>query len=133
MLLDRDGAGETLVGGPGSDVLIGGNGNDHFLYNATNEGMDHILDFGNGSDVLDFNHSAFGNGLAVGGLNTGTLDPSHFVANGTGPTNANQNFWFNTTNSTLYFDADGSGAGSPVAMAKLENSHVVANTEIHMT
>ena len=102
---------ETLIGGLGSDTLTGNAGNDHFQYNATNEGMDHIVDFGTGSDVLDFNHLAFGGGLAGGGADTGTLDPTHFVANGTGPTNTSQKFWYNTTDHTVYFDADGVWCG----------------------
>ena len=51
---------------------------------AVNDGLDHITDFsghGGQNDVLDFDHLAFGNGLAVGGADTGTLDASHFVAN----------------------------------------------------
>jgi hypothetical protein len=54
------------------------------------------------------------------------------VANGTGATNVNEKFWYNTTNHTLYFDVDGSGAGAPIAMAKLENAHALASGEIHM-
>ena len=123
---------DTLTGGAGNDTLTGGSGNDHFVYNATNEGLDHIIDFGTGSDELDFKHTAFGNGLASGGADTGTLGSSHFVANGTGPTNANQVFWYNTADHTLYYDADGSGAGAAIAMAKLENNHALVSGEIHM-
>lgn len=39
---------------------------------------------GGQNDVLDFDYQAFGNGLAVGSADTGTLDPSHFVAAGAG-------------------------------------------------
>ena len=71
----------------------GGGGADHFVYAAVNSGLDHIVDFsghGGQNDVLDFDHLAFGNGLAAGGADTGTLDASHFVANATGATNAQQ-------------------------------------------
>ena len=82
--------------------------------------------------VLDFDHQAFGNGLAVGGADTGTLDASHFVANATGATNAQQVYWYNTSNSTLYYDADGSGSGAAVAVAVFNNGFVLNSTDIHL-
>jgi Ca2+-binding RTX toxin-like protein len=50
---------DTLTGGPGSNTLTGGAGADHFVYNATNEGLDHIVDFTPGTDVLDFKSSVW--------------------------------------------------------------------------
>ena len=134
ILLDRAGGNDTLVGNGGSDVLIGGDGNDHFLYNATTDGPDHILDFGNGANSIDFSHTAFGNGLAVGGLNTGTLDPSHFVSGATEGAFAGSGpgFFFNTTDHTLYYDSNGNAAAGQIAMAKLENNHALVSAEIHV-
>ena len=82
--------------------------------------------------MFDFSQAAFGSGLATGGASTGTLDASHFVADGTGPTTAAQVFWYNTADHTLYYDADGSGAGAPVAVAVLDNLFTVNNTDIHL-
>jgi Ca2+-binding RTX toxin-like protein len=124
-----------LEGQGGNDTLTGGTGLDHFIYSAINDGLDQILDFnghGGQNDVLDFDHQAFGNGLAVGGADTGTLDASHFVANATGATNAQQVYWYNTSNSTLYYDADGSGSGAAVAVAVFNNGFVLNSTDIHL-
>ena len=128
----KGGAGnDVLIGGTGNDTLTGGAGNDQFVFNATNEGLDKITDFHLG-DLVDFSRAGFGNGLAVGGANTGLLDPSHFVANATGPTNALQELWFDTSNHTLYFDANGSALGGQVAMAHLQNNFMLHSTDIHI-
>ena len=120
-----------MIGGAGKDTLTGGAGLDQFVFNLTNEGLDQIKDFSLG-DLIDFSHLGFGNGLAVGGADTGLLDPSHFVANATGPTNALQEFWFNTSTHTLYFDANGSGAGGQIAMAHLQTNYLLHSTDIHL-
>src|SRR5262249_48751617 len=102
---------DRLNGGADSDTLIGGTGADTFRYTTTADGLDHINDFdghGGQTDVIEFDHVAFGDGLAAGGQNTGTLDASHFVADNIGPTDATQVFWYNTDDHTLYYDADGS-------------------------
>jgi Ca2+-binding RTX toxin-like protein len=122
---------DVLVGGVGNDTLTGGAGLDQFVFNATNEGLDQIKDFSAG-DLVDFSHSGFGNGLAVGGAIIGVLDPSHFIANATGPTNALQEFWFNTSTHTLYFDANGSGVGGQIAIAHLQTNYLLHNTDIHL-
>ena len=83
------------------------------------------------SDRIDFAAAGFGSHLAAGSANTGVLDPSHFVANATGPTNTAQEFWFDTANQTLYFDATGSAPGGhQIAMAHLQNSYVLHSTDI---
>jgi hypothetical protein len=131
--LEGQGGDDTLIGGGGNDILIGGAGADLFTYTATNEGVDQITDFsghGGGGDLFRFDHLAFGNGLAELGADTGVLDAARFVADGTGPTTADQVFWFNTTDSRLYFDADGSGAGAAVAIVQLNNGFVPNNTDL---
>jgi Ca2+-binding RTX toxin-like protein len=125
------GGNNVMVGGTGNDKLFGGSGNDQFVFNATNEGIDQIYNFHAG-DLVDFAAASFGSHhLAVPGANnTGVLDPSHFVANATGPTNAAQEFWFNTSTHKLYFDFNGSAPGGQVAMAHLQNSYVLHSTDI---
>ena len=122
---------DILIGGAGNDTLTGGAGNDQFVFNKITEGLDQITDFSLG-DHVDFSASAFGLGLglAVGGIDTGVLDPSHFVANATGPTTASQEFWFNTSNHTLYYDSNGSAAGGQTAMAHLQTNFTLHSTDI---
>ena len=124
---------DTITGGAGNDQLVGGNNNDKFVFNLASEGLDHIFDFGAaGTDEIDFHHLAFGN-LATGNTATGTLDVSHFASNVSGTaTAATAQFVYNTTTSILYYDADGTGAGAAIAMAKLENAFALQNTDIHL-
>ena len=124
------GGNSVLVGGLGSDTLRGGSGHDQFLYNASNEGSDRVYNFQSG-DHFDFSAVGFGGQLAVSGADTGVLDPSHFIANSHGPTTAAQEFWFNTANHTLYFDADGSGSAShAVAIAQLQSNYILHSTDL---
>jgi Ca2+-binding RTX toxin-like protein len=127
--LSGGGGNNVFIGGTGNDTLIGGAGNDQFVFNATNEGLDQILNFHVG-DFIDFATAGFGSHLAGASANTGALDPSHFVANATGPTNSAQDFWFNTSSHTLYFDSNGSAPGGQVAIAHLQNSYVLHSSDI---
>ena len=125
--LSGGGGDDVLIGGGGSDTLTGGAGADHFVYNAISEGLDHIVDFAPGTDVLDFKSSAFGN------LTTGTLSAANFDSNATGTaTHAGPEFIYNTTSHVLSFDADGTGAAVAIQMAHLENGVPLANTNIHI-
>jgi len=127
--LTSTGGNNVMVGGAGNDTLIGGAGNDQFVFNATSEGLDQVYNFHAG-DLIDFAAAGFGSHLATGGANTGVLDASHFIANATGPTTAAQEFWFNTATHTLYYDANGSAPGGQIAIAHLQNSYVLHNTDI---
>lgn len=123
--ISSTGGNNVMIGGAGSDRLFGGSGNDQFVYNASSEGSDRVYNFHAG-DHFDFSAIGFGPGLAVG-----VLDAAHFIANATGPTTAAQEFWFNTSNHTLYFDADGSGSNAhPVAIAQLENNYALHNIDL---
>ncbi|QWG16190.1 VCBS domain-containing protein [Bradyrhizobium sediminis] len=128
--LSGGGGDDILVGGGGIDTLTGGAGVDHFQYNATSEGLDHIIDFsGHGGqlDVLEFDNAAFGS------LGVGTLDVSHFASNASGTaTAATAQFVYNTTSHTLSYDSDGTGAAAAIAMAVLENGFALNNTDIRI-
>ena len=129
--INATGGNNVMVGGAGNDTLVGGAGNDQFVFNATSEGLDQVYNFHAG-DLIDFAAAGFGSHLAAGSANTGVLDASHFVANATGPTTAAQEFWFNTSTHTLYFDANGSAPGGQIAIAHLQNNYVLHNTDILM-
>lgn len=51
---------DIITGGANGDRLLGRSGNDIFVYNATNEGNDRLLDFSSNDDALHFRASAFG-------------------------------------------------------------------------
>jgi hypothetical protein len=104
---------------------------DIFVQDSTSLLRSIIADFILG-DLIDFAQAGFGKGLAVGGANTGLLDPSHFIANATGPTNMLADFWFNTSTETLYFDSNGSLPGGQTAMAHLQTNFTLHSTDIHL-
>jgi large repetitive protein len=94
-----------IAGGKGNDVLIGGTGTDTFVLNTPNNGIDYISDFA-ASEKLDI--SSFG--LSTFALRTGA---------GVTTANAANQFIFNTTNGSLYFDADGASGNAAVQIATL--------------
>jgi Ca2+-binding RTX toxin-like protein len=117
---------DTLIGGRGADILTGGSGADRFRFNATDEGLDQIVDFSTG-DLIDILGSAFGE------LPAGTLSASLFSPNADGSfSNGTQRFSFDQASDTLYYDADGSGAAARIALAQLENGATLTNTDIRV-
>ena len=112
------GGGDQIRSMGGDDYLVGGTGADEFYFEAAAvNGLDRIADFVSGADKLVFRGS---DGYAGATLtyNTGA-GPA--VATTTGP-----EFIYNTTKQTLYFDADGDGAGAAIQIASLnENPPVV--------
>jgi Ca2+-binding RTX toxin-like protein len=125
------GGNDVIIGGGGNDLLIGGAGNDHFRFTAKTDGIDTIVDFTSGVDVVEFSRAAFGNHLAVNNLNTGILNPTHFTLD-TAPTTSGPVFSYLTATHTLYYDADGSGAGAAVAMAQFAPDVTLHSTDIHL-
>ncbi len=113
---------DTLNGGAGRDVLTGGGtGDDTFVFDSLVGLGDRITDFGNDmadNDVIQIKAAAFKGGL-VGG---GTLLATQFVerANGNAALDGNDRFIFRTSDTTLWFDADGQGGKGPVLVADLQ-------------
>lgn len=122
---------DTLEGKHGSDRLWGGPGKDHFVYTASTDGRDEIMDFAKG-DALDFSHRAFGDGLAASNLNVGALDRAHFVANSRGPITPDQKFWYNGAKDILYYDSDGSGTAKAIAVIHFANGFTPSDADIHL-
>ncbi len=109
------GGNDTLIGGTGLDVLQGNSGADRFLWNALVEVGDVIQDFVSGEDKLVFDASAF---IQFG---PALVEGVNFVSN-TAPiaATANATFLWDSDDTVLYFDADGTGTGGPVLVADLQ-------------
>ncbi|MFH6787351.1 MULTISPECIES: polysaccharide deacetylase family protein [Methylobacterium] len=123
------GGDDFIDGGAGADTLTGGAGNDTFAFSAA-------LVTGNADHITDFSPSATGNNdtiqlsSSVFNIPTGTLASTAFKSmSSTNPasvTNAAENpatrILYNKALGTLYYDADGSQAGSnPTLFATLDN------------
>src|SRR5437762_7339271 len=122
-----------MVGVGGGDSLSGGDGGDDFRYNAKTDGIDSIVDFAHGEDVLDFDHTGFGNHLARRNAETGALDPNQFAATSDGhATAARAQFLYNTTDGTLSFDADGTGHSAAIKIAVLGVGANLSSADIHL-
>jgi serralysin len=114
---------DRLIGGAGLDYLYGGDGWDVFVLQNLNANRDSIYDFVSGSDRLEISRGVFGNFDSSGAV----AASAWFVANATGvAADANDRFLYNTTNGTLYFDADGSGSGLRVQIATISGGPTLA-------
>ncbi len=116
---------DTLIGGAGADTLVGSAGADVMVYSSATEGGDFIKAF-DADDSFQFSASGFG----LEGLE-GALLAANFAS---GTTNAAQDaddfFVFRTTDDTLWFDADGNGAGAAVMIADLSTNYTLTHSQI---
>ena len=127
--LDGATGGDWLVGGRGIDSLIGGAANDTFMFQNLDQIGDVIADFmataGN-DDRFQFSASGFGGGLVIG-----TLAASRFQSRADNlAQDADDRFIFRTTDQTLWFDVDGSGAALAVMVADLQTGAIVTAADI---
>ncbi|HRX36051.1 MAG TPA: calcium-binding protein [Aestuariivirga sp.] len=116
---------DRLVGGLGADTLTGENGSDWFSYYATNEGGDTVTDFASGTDVFRFKGAAFASLTAAAYSTANFISRADNVAQ-----DANDFFVFRTTDKSLWFDADGNGAGAAVMIADLQNTATMVFSDI---
>ena len=130
---------DTLIGGDGddrlqgagwSDTMTGGAGRDEFLFEGAGSGtVDRVLDFTVGTDELlfeNFNLSALG---AAGSWSTGD---GRFVAaaGATSGRDADDRLIYNTSTGSLYYDADGSGAGVAQIIATFQGNPALSASDI---
>ncbi|MBB3444188.1 calcium-binding protein [Rhizobium sp. BK379] len=116
-----------LTGGAGNDRLIGGNGNDVLRGGA---GADHfVFDFKPGAynnidKIEDFSESAADKIVLDQDIFT-AIDPASFSAEnfvlGTKALDSNDRLIYDQTTGKLFYDADGSGRGTPLQIATLTN------------
>lgn len=115
---------DVIKGGLGNDRLIGGKGADQFVFTAL-DSKDVITDFSaKDKDKLGLAASVF-NSLANG------ISPGNLAMNNTGISSDGDDFLiFNTSNKTLYYDADGNGATyQAIAVAELLGISKLAHTD----
>ena len=113
--------GDTIYGGSGNDTLYGGQGTDQFIYDRTSDPVDLIMDFEHGVDKIIFDNSAYT------ALADGPLSASAF-ATGTATTAAHRIVYNNLTGE-LFYDADGSGAGTQVLIADFNDLPVLTASD----
>ena len=117
---------DRITGAAGPDFLAGGAGDDTFVFNLPSEGADTIGDFAVGADVLEFSAAGFGGGLTAG-MDVATVYGSSGDATFGSST---ERFHYDTSSSTLYFDADGNNPGAAVALAQFANGVVVGPNDL---
>lgn len=107
---------DTLMGGAGSDLMQGQGGADTFRWRMLDRTTyDFISGFDGTADRLEFSAAALGGLLPIG-----TLDPASLAFDA--PVGEAPQFVFRTLtrlNSQLSWDADGSGAGKAVVIARI--------------
>lgn len=117
---------DTLSGGADRDTLTGGAGSDAFrfagAYPAANA-VDVVRDFVQGTDRIELEAYYHPN------IGAGPLDPAKFLV-GTNALTADQRLIYNPAKDVLYYDTDGSGAQSMVAIARFEGDIMLAASDI---
>lgn len=128
--LDGAGGNDTLTGGAGVDTLTGGLGDDVFVFVLQTDGGDVITDFSSNAagnnDSIRVDAAGFGGGLVAGVLAAGQFQSrADNLAQ-----DADDRFIFRTTDKTLWFDADGNGAGAAILLADLQDGATMTAADI---
>jgi serralysin len=129
--LEGSGGNDTLSGGGGNDTLVGGAGSDQFVFLQTpaTGGVDRITDLVSGTDELVFENGAFTGLGAAGAFGAGD---GRFAAGAgfTSGRDASDRLVYDTTTGSLYYDADGSGAGGAQLVATFQGNPAITATDI---
>jgi Ca2+-binding RTX toxin-like protein len=140
-------AGDTLIGGAGGqtlsgrggfdvyegragvDTLWGGAGEDDFIFREMGDAnADRISDFASGADDIMLDDAAF---TTIGAIGNFAAGDTRFKANSGGTaTETDDRVIFNTSTGQLYYDADGSGAGTAQLIATVQSGATVAAIDI---
>lgn len=105
---------DLLQGGIGSDQLTGGTGADQFRFDTSilYGDIDSISDFELGVDTIQMAKAIFLN------LDLGALSASAFVT-GTSAQDSDDRIIYDDATGSLYYDADGNGAGAAIKFASV--------------
>lgn len=118
---------DILTGGHGNDVLGGGAGADDFVFSSVAvNGHDHVVDFVHGVDRLVLTGSDYG--FAGGHV----LTNAQFTA-GDAAAGSSAQFVWDAAAGKLWWDADGSGAGTAYELALISNGATVTKDDLYFT
>lgn len=111
------GAGNDILnGGLGNDRLTGGSGLDSFRFTTTPNAIsnvDRLLDFSSVDDRIQLDNAVFTTLGATGAL------PAAMFRLGAAAADATDRIVYHQASGSLYYDADGNGAGAAVRIATL--------------
>jgi Ca2+-binding RTX toxin-like protein len=128
--LTGQGGADTLWGAGGIDTLWGGGGADTFIFRETGSAnADSVRDWASGTDKVALDDAAMS---ALGARGNFSAGDARFAA-GAGFTlgrDASDRVVYNTSTGSLYYDADGSGAGAAQLIATFAGNPAVAAIDI---
>lgn len=134
-LMDGGAGDDVLTGGMGADMLTGGPGSDTFMYLKSTEGGDTIADFTPGQDKIGIVKAAFG----ISKVAMNAADPNldfalHYFVSGAGAvaTEKHGQFVFDTSSSSLYWDANGVADGGLKLLATLSNGATLTANDMNI-
>ena len=128
--LTGQGGADTLWGAGGIDTLWGGAGADRFIFRETGSAnADSVRDWASGSDKVALDDAAMS---ALGASGNFSAGDARFAAGAgfTSGRDASDRVVYNTSTGSLYYDADGSGAGAAQLIATFSGNPAVAATDI---
>lgn len=112
---------DKIFGKGGSDILTGGAGQDKFVFDTALDGsIDRITDFSTVDDHIYLDNAIFTK-LGSGSWSSPKYLSSSFIEDGAGARadDANDYILYDKNTGILSYDADGNGAGAPIAFAQL--------------
>jgi Ca2+-binding RTX toxin-like protein len=115
---------DRVNGGLGSDSLKGGDGSDIFIFDTllgpTN--VDLLVEYSPSADTIWLDQTIFA------GLATGALATSAFRA-GSAALDADDRIIYDKPTGSIYYDADGNGAGAVVLFAKVPDGTSLTSSD----
>jgi Ca2+-binding RTX toxin-like protein len=116
---------ESITGGRGKDTLTGGRGKDKFVFDTalSNSNIDTIKDFTKDTDKIILDDDVFKEFTNKTSISSSQLK----VVSTTSNLSGDGYLTYVTANDTLYYDADGEGAGD-IAFVKVELAGTAAPT-----
>jgi len=120
-----------LVGGLGADIITGGGGLDTIVFNSLDDKGDIIKDFNPAEDFLRLNSGGFAGAIS------GTVNFAHaagFAGSALAAASAGTGWLlYNDTDGKLYWDADGTGAGTSTLLATFEGHSALDAPQISIS